>query len=422
MTWRRAKDRLDDLMLSRRNVFIRLDHPVYSHALVAATHRIVVVHLGFWRGSFTSCESRCFLADDALFDGRGWNLENLIELMREVGRRTAPDPTNGVENMPHTIDLENYKAFGSFCAVYTDCKHQLLEDDPIFGRQCLIVLDALAQRANPIGLTYAGLNHVMQTSHYAEGTVKRCLDHLFDRDWIRIVTIDIQDVQEIVRRWQISPFVLWIAYDHIYKALETWESACNRLTTKTNVISNGHPTPESNYTTNPQTNSLPTTTTTTSPQKAEFRAQTPHPDMVAESDDPADRDGADANPEPEPVRHAHNQRKAQSQKPSPGSAPPPPNLKAMQNPLQRPDDESLAHVIQARLHTRLPQARQLVAQFSAAKVTEAIAWLDHERGQGRQVRNPFGLVKWWLTNGAVTEKPLSRGEQLAQSYDGWVET
>lgn len=79
---RREPSALDRLLLSRRNVFLRL--PEGGHVLVGATRIHAAVHL-FPDGLRADPVRTLYLPMSVeLFDGSGWNAEELAALIEEL--------------------------------------------------------------------------------------------------------------------------------------------------------------------------------------------------------------------------------------------------------------------------------------------------------------------------------------------------
>lgn len=309
------------------------------------------------------------------------------------------------------FDQETYKAFGSFAPVYTEAKRYLMDHENTFGRTCVMVLDALAQHANPLGLLYAGYKRLMDVTAYSETTVRRALAFLFELDWVRKVEIEVPELGETVARWQISPAILWIANEQISRALELWKNAaviCNEIIHEQPDSFNQIPDqiPEPATYPDPQPTNQPN-----QPRKgswldgiasADFEGEEPLNDGKGEEPE-KQKDKAQSATSREATTSAKREPSAKRESTSPPySAAPPPPLSECKMPLPDQWDEKLAERIKANMATRMPQARQLIRQHGRDQVLLGIRWLMEEQKKPYVIKSEFALLKWWLDRGAVS--------------------
>lgn len=307
-----------------------------------------------------------------------------------------------------------YRAYGSFAPLYTEAIDRLYQElYPDRARQAENVLRRIAEHASPIGTCWPGIDRLMETCHYGFGTVKRSLIFLTDHvDYVRFHVEYSRTRRRKDITWQIDPRVLWIAPDYISEAESLWNTALKGC----NVIFNGQPDsePESepDALTRTRTRLRTTTTTKTSQASKPKPEQRGAPKPAGKARSTLITHG-DWPSEPESVTEGNQNppaRSAQTESP-PNSAPPPPSLDLCRDPLPDADAESFAQQLAKDLSTRPIQARQLVMQFGVLNIHVALNWLKTERKEGRGIRSPFGLIKWWLTSNVLDSQPLEDAER-----------
>lgn len=307
-----------------------------------------------------------------------------------------------------------YKSFGTFAPVYTSAIEQIYDTQYLDrARHVEKVLRALAEHADCFGLCYPGIDRLRERTHYAETTIRRALLILDELDYVRVHVEYVASRRKEIITYQVSPFVLWITKDHIDDAMNLWLSATKRL----NEIIQGQPTPESE--------SEPATDPTTEPAPNHHhhpgRGDAKRPRRAANASTkqtktaPAQR-ANETNEDQRAAQEDSAQRSTQRRTP-----PPAPPLSACRAPLPNPDDEALAARLAAEVMTRDAQARQLVQQYGAVLVDQALAWLQVELKAGN-VQKPAGLLNWWLKESVLTGKPPQpRQQSLTAGYEGFFE-
>lgn len=114
------------------------------------------------------------------------------------------------------------------------------------------------------------------------------------------------------------------------------------------------------------------------------------------------------------TKKQHEVPESQREAPAPTpqkSVPPRPDLRQCKSPLPDAREEQLAQELQTDVNTRISQARQLVRWFGYTSVRDGMNWLKTEREQGREIKSEFGLLEWWLKNGAILENEKPRKQQ-----------
>lgn len=309
----------------------------------------------------------------------------------------------------------NYKSYGSFAPIYTEAIHQVYEHlYPDRARQAENVLRRVAEHASPIGTCWPSIERLRKVARYGFGTVKRAVIVLTDElDYIRFHVEENRVRRRLEITWQINPHVLYIAPTYILDAESLW----NQASKGSNVIFKVQPEsePESEAESEPEKRTK-TRTTTTSYESSKARKPTANTPAGKARKNAAQTSWLDPQlPSTVAEGDESQQRAAQPQNAPPSSAPPPPSLAACRDALRDGVAEALANELASRMATRVTQSRQLVLQFGAQHVQNGMMWIESERERGRDIRNPFGLLKWWLEMQALTtdEKPI---ESLAGIY------
>lgn len=305
-----------------------------------------------------------------------------------------------------------YRAFGSFAPIYTSAIDKLYSAAPVDrARQAHIVLHAIASHADPVGLCFPGLGHLAARTRYSVTTVRRALMLLDEMDYIRVHVEYVTTRRRELITYQLSPWVLWIVSEHIEHAISLWNAASKRFNEIIHVQPESEPEsvpdtdlnayPESNHHHHPGTGGEPRAT-----------RNTEKPKKAARSAAPARSADSDQRSAPDDSATRSTQRR---------TPPPAPPLSACRAPLPNPDDERLAARLAAEIVTRDAQARQLVQQYGAVLVDQALAWLQVELKAGN-VQKPAGLLNWWLKESVLTGKPPApRRQSLAAGYEDLFE-
>lgn len=303
---------------------------------------------------------------------------------------------------------------GGFAPIFTEAIDRLYESTyPDRARQCENVLRRLAEHSDTYGMCWPGIRKIMERSHYSEGTVKRSLAMLAELDYIRIHVEHSRARRKAQVTWQISPLVLYVREDFLFYAHELWRDGEKYR----NEMFNEQPDsePESEPEPEPAPVTRPRTTTTTRTERKKRKAEPiPHQGEarpVGEANAPDDSQSESS--EPQSAKRS-TRAKPGNQKTPPGSAPPPPSIAICRKPLVSTSAESLAQRLAQELSTRLPQARQLIVQFDTQNVEMAYAWLRTEMREGREVKSPFGLMKWWLEQNVIVDAPPDSGADYSR--------
>jgi hypothetical protein len=301
------------------------------------------------------------------------------------------------------------KELGGYTALYKNAVKRIYDCYSVNpGRQVHLILIAYADHANEIGTCFPGMRVILDTSHYSQTTWERAMLVLSDLDYIRAhIEKSISRRREEVT-YQISPYVLPIAPQWRDEAVSLWNSTSLRC----NVIINEQRSTESESESSlkPPESTIPRTTTTT-------RTETPKTSRISPRNQPqggqiqrvAQESGKDTGP-------TKNQRVAQE---PPDRAKkryvPPVPIELCRRPLDE-DREKCAQALRRKVTTRISQARQLVAVHGIQNVDLALAWLDQERKNGREIINDFGLMKWWLDRQVIAEDERPERESLFGEY------
>lgn len=307
--------------------------------------------------------------------------------------------------------MNDYKAFGRFAPIYDSAVDQIFESVPaVEARQVEKVLRCYASYASPVGTCYPSIDKIRRDAHYSETTVKRALTVLSNLDMIRVHVEWRRARRKHELTYQINPRVMWITPDNIKEALELWSQAKNHpaefFSLHRNVMFNGHPTPEPESEpdkTEPTPLSKDRTNTTTTKQ----------PSKDGEPGGGESSEQREAQ-ESEKQREARKPNRAKPGNQNPPPVPPPPPAGTLKDPLDDGAAESLAQQLAHLYGTRLVQARQLVIQHGVDRVCAGIAWIDIERARG-SVKNPFGLLKWWLENHIIRDTDAAAAFEVSDA-------
>lgn len=300
--------------------------------------------------------------------------------------------------------VAEYRAFGKFSAVYDEPVEHIYSCVPVDrARQTEKVLRAYVEHASEIGTCYPGVDRIMEKTHYSETTVKRALVVLGELDYMRVHHEYVRARRKDMYTFQISPYVMWIKPECIDEAVSLWNSTSLRC----NVIINGQPAES-------ESESEPSVKTSNNNQ---HQNQHHHQNMPPEGENKILHLNQREAPETEKQREApeqpqdqetEKQREAQESQrnapvPTQKSVPPRPELRRCKNPLPDAREEQLAQELQGDVNTRISQARQLVLWFGYSSVRDGMNWLKEERKNNREIKSEFGLLQWWLKNGAILE-------------------
>lgn len=413
MSWGRRESDYQGLMRWRRNLFIQITHATYSHALISVTSKMIVIHYGVWSGKeFTPLHTERYQLIPGLFDGHGWNLQNVMKFLEKSpqGFRT-PGGGNGVYRVD-TIDLSEYTAFGSYAPLYTEPKRALMELPK--GRIIREVLEACAEHANPLGMYYAGIRRLMEVACYGFGSVKHALEVLGAMDYLRMhVTYNPLKMRDEVI-YQLSPWVLYVSSDHIERAIQLW----NQASSYSNERFNAQPESESRIRTRTEPDSLNQNQNQNQNQNPPSKSETPkttHPDLPPE-EQPESQDGKDHEPTPETAqRGAQNseqsspqtQQGRRPQAPAKQSSVPPPRnvpLEKCYEALPHADQELFAQTL-AGAGTSPQQARQLILSYGHERVATVWTNIQAQKAAGKTILKPVGMLVAALKRGQYTQLP-----------------
>lgn len=302
--------------------------------------------------------------------------------------------------------VAEYRSFGKFSAIYDDPIEHIYSCVPVDrARQTEKVLRAYVEHASEIGTCYPGVDRIMEKTHYSETTVKRALVVLGQLDYIRVHREYSRARRKNMDTYQISPYVMWIKPECIDEAVSLW----NATSLCCNVIINGQPTTE------PE--SEPSVKTSNSNQhQNQHHHQNTHPEgetKILQFDQQRNAPEVPDQHEVPKTEKQHEVPESQREAPPPvqKSVPPRPDLRKCKSPLPDTREEQLAQELQGDVNTRISQARQLVLWFGYASVRDGMNWLKEERKNNREIKSEFGLLQWWLKNGAILENEKPRKQQ-----------
>lgn len=300
-----------------------------------------------------------------------------------------------------------YTSFGNFAPLYTEPKRRLVQElDPSIKNAVIGVLDELAAHSDERGISWPGTRRLCDLCRYAPTTIENALSVLVDYGYLLI------RVDHITRSrsFQLSPYVLYIAPDHIEGALFLWNEGSYVKRTLINV-EEPESTPESEPV--PEPVSVTSIKPTPDQRPAWMMAGpiTPHPDEIPypegvdtarlddddgqrEAQTPAQRGAPRYYPKPEYQNTTPAQRAKQEQRVAPQTQKP--NVpRAISEPLTALSEEATAKLITSwRGGTTLPQARGIVRAYGATVVQKHMMAIDGQKG----VRNPVGLLLFHLKN------------------------
>jgi hypothetical protein len=294
-----------------------------------------------------------------------------------------------------TRDLAEYKAFDSFVPLYPYAMDYLAEK--IEDKRAYIparwVLFSLARNADSHGLTFVQARKLAALSQYAVGTVERCLDLLYELDFVRGHEYEQPLTGELRFEHQINPDVLWIAPDRIRQSLELWKRSNVKW-----ILMKDHYPPLTTLTNRPihqPTDNQPP------PPPNPKTDQTSHPDEINSEG----RDLSDRDPDPRPARSARKPaRSANRSEPSPSSAPPPPGVRPAladcEAEFDDPARERLAQDIQMQIMCSLPEARQLIASYILPTAIGVWASFVQDMESGAIMRSRFAVLDYRLQRNA----------------------
>lgn len=316
--------------------------------------------------------------------------------------------------------VAEYRSFGKFSAVYDDPIERIYSCVPVDrARQTEKVLRAYVEHASEIGTCYPGVDRIMEKTHYSETTVKRALVVLGELDYMRVHHEYVRARRKDMYTFQISPYVMWIKPECIDEAVSLWNSTSLRC----NVIINGQPAES-------ESESEPSVKTSNKNQhQNQHHHQNTHPEgetkilqFGQQRNAPESlREASDQHEVPE-TENQHEVPESQRNAPVPTvqkSVPPRPDLRKCKSPLPDTREEQLAQELQGDVNTRISQARQLVLWFGYASVRDGMNWLKEERKNNREIKSEFGLLQWWLKNGAIleNEKPNSPNHRYHDFFE-----
>jgi len=406
MYYPRRENPLEALLRWRRNVFLQL--PGGGYVLVSATRYMVALH--HFDGSLRADPARTERLDQfpaSLFDGQGWNLALLTNLIQ-----------------PEQIMTDNQQPF---TALY--CK-PFREAIPKLNNIELRAFTYLATYTDSRGICDPGVRE-LSNSGLSTTEVSEALAGLVRKGIVYFLRYNQRD--PITGRMMsnvmgANPEILRIKSD---SGIQTYmHEFLNQVSPSTSAQPES---PESN-TNNYIQELTPITTTTNHHQKA-FQDVAPDgagkdPGMEKARDyanqiGDSRSDAPKANPET-PDRAtpaAQPQQRAAQPEPSPGSAlPPPPDtgaLTAYAVPLPDSDRETLANELHSSLAgMQIAKARQLVECYEPAHIRTALAL--YGRQPSGAVENPAGWLIAKLRGRALV--PAVDGAQRRGKYSDFIES
>ena len=117
-------------------------------------------------------------------------------------------------------------ALDSFAPVYTGFKVKVRENHEFKrAREIIAALEAIAECASPIGVTFVGLRGIMERGFMGEGAARRALAALVALDALRFFWVEDARTHERLARMIVSPCVLHIRETLRGEAMSIWESA-----------------------------------------------------------------------------------------------------------------------------------------------------------------------------------------------------
>ena len=282
----------------------------------------------------------------------------------------------------------------SYSAIYTSSKFALWGER---NRVSYFVLECLAIHCDQLGITFVGVQRIGDLVGYSPSSVRAALDDLQNRGYIAIQshnrghTIQISpDVIVLRQELQIVANKMWFVMKHIQPDNQNNQ---NNQKNQNNQITKEPPPP-------------PKTVNTISRE-----------DGITADIEPQKQKTKEKSKEQKPVRSTKTVRSTETEKLPPGSAQPP---ISWGKPLADMDSETMAHVIQSRFQTRLPQSRKLVMEYGLDTVKAGIEWLQFEMSI-RAVQSPIGLLNWWLKNQFIDDGSIPN-KYTSSEYGQYLET
>jgi hypothetical protein len=281
---------------------------------------------------------------------------------------------------------------GGYAPLYSKKAQELLLSRDYFTA---LVFWVLGHHADDMGVCRPGVERISRLIGCSTDQVHGSLLCLEKRGYIRV-----HQTPNIARRavdidYQLSPDVIYVREELLERAWLLWKS-----TGSLSVMSHTQYIPEEqpdslnqnqNQIFKPAqaTSTTTTTKTTTTPEEEKMvrvvAEETSENALVSEGKD------KDAEMRRDHQREAPNMDKQEET---------PARRTTFILPLADPAQEALASEVMKAAPTRLPQARQLVYDFGETSIRRALEQLQREKARGA-VKNPFGLVKWWLKSNLV---------------------
>ncbi len=263
-----------------------------------------------------------------------------------------------MDALPNDFDPTTYTAFGSYAPVYTDAKRKLFECFPLdVARRVYFVLDALAQHAGPNGMLYRlSYRRLMKIAHCRYEAIQQALIIIcYDMGWLREHRTTLPGRKQPIVDWQLSPFALYIASQHIEDALNLWRIAA--VPDRKDIVS------VSAWETQPESENQN--------QESKIRIQNHEPDW-------------------EPDQALKGKGRSPSVRWREVS------IEKCREPLQ-PHQESSAQSVAKAMKTNITQARQMIQTYGVERTMEKAHEVQKQMTR-RNVARPGALLLTYLRN------------------------
>ena len=266
------------------------------------------------------------------------------------------------------FDATNYTAFGSFNPVYRNVWTELTESYQVpFARTVFFVLTAHIMHANELGIHFAGVSEIAAIACYSDTTVLRAEMALSELGWLKMHWIKdpTHPRGKALPRYQISPWIMWIAQPFIADAIAWWLRAVdfNRSSLRRNETIKAQPESESRI--RPRNTTRDNNQNEEPEQRKQGEKQTRKRQTTGEQ------------PEKQPRKRLYPAEIA---------------IDECRKPIQDQQAERLAQTIAERFQTRQPQARQAILSYGAAAVSQAVDAMMLEVQDGKVIERPFGYL------------------------------
>lgn len=437
-TYPRKRDELDSIILSTRHLHLRL-HDGRLGLLMATEHILsLIVFESDVKREEPAAHVIVYRKDyPAMFDGKGWKLNDLEAFVGELLAQARPDEGNLMEKSARLTLYAKMRAYRRAAGKPQRRRREGMGEACLLLRcaalkQVIPCLDAetvkffllAAAHANEVGVawaeqsTYRGMGyHPEKYGLHMESMVEAGLMRWIRRNYFNPVTR-----RKEPNQYQFNPELVYVrralraqayglspnAFEGLKKRDEIRENPDRKVREK----SDQDPVRESNQ--HQLTNTMNHHQRSNSGfESADSRGKS------AQSGAPGEKK-QDKNPDRNlrsTSDQAHSAQNSDAKSPRSAeprqSTPPPtpsPDEQRYSLPLSDITAEALAHQVKAEAPTRLWQARQLVDTYGAAAVEWGLGELAAALRAGTVKKSPFGLMKTWLVKGMHTTGEQAKPE------------